>query len=57
VQVADSSGKVIKVGLKGWNALKPLSVVVVTGVVSKRVVDKDQVFVTVNATGIHVEAP
>ncbi len=51
VKVVDKDGKAYKFSLEGQGGLKPLSHVIVTGVVAARPNDK---VLIVNATGIHV---
>ncbi len=54
VQIADDNGKPVKTGLKGFNGLKELSEVVISGTVAKGS-NKDNMII--NATGIYVKTP
>ena len=52
IQIVDSKGKVLNVGLKGQGGLKELSVVTIEGIVSN---DSTAEFMTINALSIAVK--
>lgn len=55
MQVAGKDGKLLKVGLKGWKGLAPLSIVVIRGKVKQ--IDEKRTVMIVDLDGIHVEKP